>query len=54
LAVYGLAADAILACFVLDEELQKKKNAGPLHCPESLKDFLAKSEKRNQKYVKKD
>jgi len=46
MTVYGLAADAILACFVVDEELSKKKNAPPRHCPESLKSFIDKN-KRN-------
>jgi len=40
MTVYGLAADTILACFILDESMNKKKNAPPRHCPESLKDFL--------------
>jgi len=43
--VYGLAGDTILACFILDEQLQKKRNGAALHCPESLKDFLAKHKK---------
>jgi len=42
LNVYGMAADTILACFVLDEELQKKRNAPPLHCPSALKSLLNK------------
>jgi hypothetical protein len=42
MTVYGLAADTILACFVTDEELSKKKNAPPRHCPESLKSFFDK------------
>jgi len=45
MTVYGLAADAILACFIVDEEIHKKKNAPPLHCPESLKSFLDKHKK---------
>jgi choline transporter-like protein 2/4/5 len=45
MTVYGLASDAILACFVVDEELSKQKNAPPRHCPESLKSFLNKNKK---------
>jgi choline transporter-like protein 2/4/5 len=45
MTVYGLAADTILACFVVDEELSKKKNAPPRHCPESLKSFIDKNKK---------
>jgi hypothetical protein len=45
MTIYGLAADAILACFIVDEEIHKKKNAPPLHCPESLKTFLDKHKK---------
>jgi len=40
MTVYGLASDAILACFVVDEELNKKRNAPARHCPESLKTFF--------------
>jgi len=45
MTIYGLAADAILVCFIVDEQLQKEKNAPPLHCPESLKEFLDKNKK---------
>jgi len=38
--VYGMAADTILACFIVDEEIHSKKNSPALHCPESLKTFL--------------
>jgi len=47
MTVYGMAAETILACFVLDEELNKKKNAPPRHCPESLRNFLDMHEKKN-------
>jgi len=47
LTVYGMAAETILACFVLDEEINKKKNAPPRHCPESLKSFLDMHAKKN-------
>jgi len=40
MTVYGLASDAILACFVVDEELSKRRNAPARHCPESLKTFF--------------
>jgi len=46
MTVYGMAAETILACFVLDEELNKKKNAPPRHCPESLKNFLDMHQKK--------
>jgi len=45
MTVYGMAADTILACFIVDEELQAKKNSPPLHCPEALRDFLHKHKK---------
>jgi len=46
LSIYGLAADTILACFVVDETLQKKNNKGALHCPPSLEKFLDKNRKK--------
>ena len=46
MTIYGLASDAILACFILDEEIQKKKNAPARHCPESLKVFIEKHKKK--------
>jgi hypothetical protein len=45
MTVYGLAADTILACFVTDEELSKKKNAPARHCPASLRDFIDSNKK---------
>jgi hypothetical protein len=45
MTVYGMAADTILACFVVDEELNSQKNAPPRHCPETLKSFLDKQKK---------
>jgi hypothetical protein len=46
MTVYGLAADTILACFILDEEINSKKNAPPRHCPESLRNFLNNNVKK--------
>ena len=40
MAVYGMAVDAILHCFLLDEELAKKKGHTPAYTPEHLRDFL--------------
>jgi len=45
MTIYGLAADTILACFVVDEELAKRRNAPPRHCPETLKSFMDKQKK---------
>jgi len=45
MTVYGLAADTILACFVTDEELSKKKNAPARHCPSTLRDFIDHNKK---------
>jgi hypothetical protein len=45
MSVYGYAADTILACFIVDEELNKKKNAPPRHCPASLRSFLDEHKK---------
>jgi len=46
MTVYGLASDTILACFIVDEELNKKKNAPPRHCPASLRSFLDEHKKK--------
>jgi len=46
MTVYGLAADTILACFILDEEINSKKNAPPRHCPETLRNFLNEHAKK--------
>jgi len=46
MTVYGLAADTILACFIVDEEINKKKNAPPRHCPTSLRSFLDEHKKQ--------
>ena len=46
MAVYGMAVDAILHCFLLDEELAKKNGSTPMYTPEYLRDFL-------DEYVKK-
>lgn len=43
MTVYGMAVDAILHCFILDESLGAKKGKGPSYTPEYLKDFLAKT-----------
>jgi len=45
MTVYGLAADAILACFIVDEQISKQKNAPARHCPESLKSFIDENRK---------
>eukprot|EP00828_Plagiopyla_frontata_P009593 TRINITY_DN1495_c0_g1_i2.p1 TRINITY_DN1495_c0_g1~~TRINITY_DN1495_c0_g1_i2.p1 ORF type:complete len:641 (+),score=63.83 TRINITY_DN1495_c0_g1_i2:43-1923(+) len=46
MTVYGMAVDAILHCFLLDEELAKKHGSTPQYTPEYLRDFL-------DQYVKK-
>lgn len=46
MTVYGLAADAILACFIVDEQINKQKNAPPRHCPKTLRDFLDEHRKK--------
>ena len=45
MSVYGMAANAILQCFCLDEQLQKSKNCPPRHCPENLKSFIDNNRK---------
>jgi len=45
MSVYGMGIDAILMCFLYDEEMQKGKGgAAPAHCPETLRDFFEKNE----------
>lgn len=47
MSVYGMAIDAILMCFLNDEELAKGRgNAAPQHCPELLKSFFETNEKK--------
>jgi len=44
MSVYGMGMDAILQCFLIDEEIQKGRgNVAPAHCPELLKDFFEKN-----------
>jgi len=43
LSVYAMAADTILACFVVEEELRAKNASMPLHCPATLNDFINKN-----------
>lgn len=43
--VYGLAVDSILHCFVLDEQLAKKKGGDAQNTPETLRAFLKKTDK---------
>jgi len=40
MTVYGMAVDAILHCFLLDEELAKKNGSSPMYTPEHLRNFL--------------
>lgn len=44
--VYSMAIDAILMCFLYDEEMNKGKGGAPKHCPELLRDFIDNSEKK--------
>jgi len=45
MTVYGLAADTILACFIVDEDINSRKNAPPRHCPQTLRDFIDENRK---------
>ena len=41
MAIYGVAMDTLLACFIVDETNQKAKGAGkPLYAPEELADLM--------------
>jgi hypothetical protein len=40
MSVYGMAADTILQCFLVDEEISRKSGGAAQHCPDTLKDFL--------------
>jgi len=46
MTIYGLAADTILACFIVDEDINSKKNAPARHCPQSLRSFLNENSKK--------
>lgn len=46
MSVYGIACDAILHCFLADEEICRRNGRGPLHAPETLKDFLDDERKK--------
>lgn len=49
MSVYGMACDAILHCFLADEELCKKGDRPPQHAPEMLRDFIDKERKKEEK-----
>jgi len=49
MGIYSMACDAILHCFLADEELCKNKDRPPQHAPEMLKDFLNKERKKESK-----
>lgn len=54
MSVYGLAIDAILMCFLYDEEMAKGKgNQKPKHCPPSLEDFFKNNKVKEDEEVKK-
>lgn len=41
MSVYGMAADTVLQCYLVDEEVSKGiGHGGPQHCPQSLHDFV--------------
>ncbi len=41
MSVYGMAADTILQCYLVDEAVSKKAGkGGPQRCPESLHNFV--------------
>lgn len=40
MSIYSMACDAILHCFLADEELMKKQERPPSHAPEVLLDFM--------------
>lgn len=43
MSVYGMAIDAILMCFLYDEEMARgSENKKPKHCPPSLESFFSK------------
>eukprot|EP00825_Cyclidium_porcatum_P019462 TRINITY_DN220_c0_g1_i3.p1 TRINITY_DN220_c0_g1~~TRINITY_DN220_c0_g1_i3.p1 ORF type:complete len:664 (-),score=98.29 TRINITY_DN220_c0_g1_i3:141-2132(-) len=45
MSVYGLAIDAILMCFLYDEEMAKgNNNQKPKHCPPTLEEFFKNNE----------
>lgn len=49
MSVYGIACDAILHCFLADEEICKRNGRGAMHAPEVLKGFLDDERKKEQK-----
>lgn len=40
LAVYGMAIDSILLCFMHDEEIAVGRGGKPAHCPDTLAQFF--------------
>lgn len=47
MAVYGMAVDAILQCYLLDEELSKGRgDFAPRHAPYPMLDFMGKERDR--------
>lgn len=43
MAVYGMAVDAILQCYLVDEEMAKSRgDFAPRHAPYPLLDFMGK------------
>ncbi|KAM3134855.1 hypothetical protein pb186bvf_013024 [Paramecium bursaria] len=50
MTVYGMACDAILICFIFDEDLNKQNNGqSAQHCPELLREFLERDDMKQVK-----
>ena len=47
MSVYGIATEAILQCFCLDEKIEKSRGGlAAKHCPEPLADFFERGEEK--------
>ncbi|CAD8110212.1 unnamed protein product [Paramecium sonneborni] len=50
MSIYGMACDAVLLCFIFDEDLNKQNGGmSASRCPETLKEFLEQPEMANLK-----
>ena len=47
MGIYGLGADTIVQCFLVDQEIQEKVNGGAAQfCPEELREFFSNNSNR--------
>jgi hypothetical protein len=49
MSIYSVACDAIMHCYLVDEELMKKENRAPQHAPDPLIDFMNVEKEKEHK-----